>query len=96
MSLASPKEIQSALNDLEHWVYQDETLSREFKFDSYMAGIDFVNLLAKKAEEVNHHPDLEIGWCRVKVSYTSHDQGGVTPQCIEMAKRVDQLILDQK
>jgi 4a-hydroxytetrahydrobiopterin dehydratase len=55
-----------------------------------------VNLLAKKAEEVNHHPDLEIGWCRVKVSYTSHDQGGVTPQCIQMAKLVDELILDQK
>jgi 4a-hydroxytetrahydrobiopterin dehydratase len=58
-----------------------------------MEGIEFVNILAVKAEEVNHHPDLEISWCRVKVTYTSHDQGGVTQQCISMAKMVEDFLL---
>ena len=55
-------------------------------FDTYLSGIDFVNKLALIAEENNHHPDLSIGWCKVSVTFTSHDQGGVTDDCIKMAK----------
>ena len=51
----------------------------------------FVNSLARIAEEKNHHPDLNVGWCRVEVIFTSHDQGGVTSDCISMAKTVDKL-----
>ena len=32
-----------------------------------------------------------VGWCKVSVSFTSHDQGGVTSDCISMAKTVDKL-----
>ena len=93
MSLASKQEIQSALTILDGWEYHDGKISKELTFNSYMEGIEFVNILAVKAEEVNHHPDLEISWCRVKVTYTSHDQGGVTQQCISMAKMVEVFLL---
>ncbi|MBT3590004.1 MAG: 4a-hydroxytetrahydrobiopterin dehydratase [Candidatus Marinimicrobia bacterium] len=93
MSLASKQEIQSALTILDGWEYHDGKISKELTFNSYMEGIEFVNILAVKAEEVNHHPDLEISWCRVKVTYTSHDQGGVTQQCISMAKMVEDFLL---
>ena len=56
-----------------------------------MDGINFVNILAKKAEELNHHPDLIVGWCEVSVSFTSHDKGGVTSACLKMAKTVEEL-----
>ena len=56
-----------------------------------MDGINFVNILAKKAEELNHHPDLNVGWCEVSVSFTSHDKGGVTSYCVQMAKTVEEL-----
>ena len=78
---------------LDGWEYHDGKISKELTFNSYMEGIEFVNILAVKAEEVNHHPDLEISWCRVKVTYTSHDQGGVTQQCISMAKMVEDFLL---
>ena len=93
MSLASKQENQSALTILDGWEYHDGKISKELTFNSYMEGIEFVNILAVKAEEVNHHPDLEISWCRVKVTYTSHDQGGVTQQCISMAKMVEDFLL---
>jgi 4a-hydroxytetrahydrobiopterin dehydratase len=93
LSLASKQEIQSALTILDGWEYHDGKISKELTFNSYMEGIEFVNILAVKAEEVNHHPDLEISWCRVKVTYTSHDQGGVTQQCISMAKMVEDFLL---
>ena len=58
----------------------------------YMDGINFINRLAVEAEKTNHHPDMIVGWCKVVVTFTSHDKGGVTEQCIMMAKSQIQYI----
>ena len=41
---------------------QDETLRirKQFKFSTYMSGINFINKIAKLAEEEGHHPNLEV------------------------------------
>jgi 4a-hydroxytetrahydrobiopterin dehydratase len=92
MALLTDSEVQSKLDLMEKWVLVDKSISKEFHFDDYMSGIDFVNVLAKIAEKNNHHPDLIIGWCKVNVSFTSHDLGGVTSDCINMAKALDKII----
>ena len=92
MALLSNKEIDSALEYLDGWVLSKNKILKNISFDTYLNGIEFVNSLAKIAEEKNHHPDLKVGWCRVEVIFTSHDQGGVTDQCIEMAKIVESII----
>ena len=89
MALLSNKQINSALISLDDWIFSDNKILKDISFDTYLSGIEFVNSLAKIAEEKNHHPDLKVGWCRVEVIFTSHDQGGVTDQCIEMAKMVE-------
>ena len=92
MALLSQTEIQTELNSLDGWTYSDSVIHKMITFDSYIDGIQFINQLAKKAEETNHHPDLTVGWCKVGVTFTSHDQGGVTDQCIVMAKAVESLL----
>ncbi|MCH7732519.1 MAG: 4a-hydroxytetrahydrobiopterin dehydratase [Candidatus Marinimicrobia bacterium] len=91
MDKLSEEKIQTALKELPSWEFTKNLIQKEFIFDNYMTGIDFVNRIAVKAEEQNHHPDLEVGWCRVKVVFTSHDSGGVTEQDIRMAKVVENL-----
>ena len=91
MALLSNKEIDSALEYLDGWVLSKNKILKNISFDTYLNGIEFVNSLATIAEEKNHHPDLNVGWCRVEVIFTSHDQGGVTEQCIEMAKMVESI-----
>ena len=54
-----------------------------------MDGIKFVNKIAELAENKNHHPDIQIGWCNVEISITSHDLGGVTNQCVELANEIE-------
>ena len=54
-----------------------------------MDSIDMIYLIAKEAERVNHHPDLKVGYCNIVVDFTSHDLGGVTKGCIQMAKYID-------
>jgi 4a-hydroxytetrahydrobiopterin dehydratase len=92
MSLLNDFEIQSNLNLMEEWVFLNNSISKEFLFDDYMSGIQFVNELAKVAEKNNHHPDITIGWCKVTLSFTSHELGGVSFECINMAKTVDNLL----
>ena len=91
MELISIDNVNNHLLELPEWRFENESLIKEFKFEDYMASITFVNRLAEKAEEHNHHPDLEIGWCRVVVTFTSHDSGGVTDLDIIMVKITEDL-----
>ena len=85
-------QINEALNDLPGWTFTNDTIHKNLSFDTYMDGIDFVSQLAVKAEEHNHHPDLTVGWCKVGVTFTTHDSGGVTAKDIAMAKEVERLL----
>ena len=51
-----------------------------------------MNKVGNIAEVENHHPDMIVGWCKVGITFTSHDQGGVTAACIKMAKQTDSII----
>ena len=92
MSLLSDAEIQKSISNLHGWEYADGSIKKTFSFDTYMDSISFINLLAKKAELANHHPDMHVGWCKINITFTSHDQGGVTAACIKMAKQTDSII----
>ena len=66
-------------------------LTRQFKFSDYKDTLDFVNKVAKIAEEQNHHPDITFGYNTVKVSITDHEKGGVSDKCHKFMKEVDKL-----
>ena len=85
MGLVEKNKINEALKKLNEWEFKKNAISRSFKFSTYMDGINYVHSLALLAEEQNHHPDISIGWCSVKIEFTSHDLGGVTENCIKMA-----------
>ena len=89
MSRLSVTEIQEKLSTLNEWEFKVNTIRKTFTFETYMESIGFINRLAEIAEEANHHPDMVVGWCRIDVAFTSHDQGGVTLACIEMAKKAN-------
>ena len=86
--LISPDEINKSLLN-KGWVYKDKKISKSFNFDQYMDGIKFVNKVASLSETNNHHPDIQIGWCRVDVAISSHDMGGVTTKCVNLALGID-------
>ena len=67
----------------------EKKISKSYKFNSYMEGIDFVGEIAKLAERSNHHPDINISWCSVDITITSHEMGGVTTKCVNLAMGID-------
>jgi 4a-hydroxytetrahydrobiopterin dehydratase len=92
MALLNDSEIHSNLDSMDGWVFSNNSICKEFLFNDYMNGIQFVNELAKIAEKNNHHPDIIIGWCKVTISFTSHDLGGVSTECMNMAKTVENFL----
>ena len=85
MSCLSNSEIQYAISDLNGWEFKNNAIHKIFTFESYLISIAFINRLAEIAEEKNHHPDMVVGWCKIDVAFTSHDQGGVTTACIDLS-----------
>ena len=92
MSCLSNSDIQYAISDLNGWEFKNNAIHKIFTFESYLNSIAFINRLAEIAEEKNHHPDMVVGWCKIDVAFTSHDQGGVTTACIDMAKRAESVL----
>ena len=66
-------------------------LARTFTFANYPAGIAFVVGVGFAAEARDHHPDLHVGWGRVRVAWWTHDSGGITAVDLEMVDRTDAL-----
>jgi 4a-hydroxytetrahydrobiopterin dehydratase len=73
------------------WEREGGALARTFAFDSYAAGIAFVVRVGFAAEARDHHPDLSVGWRKVKVAWSTHDAGGVTALDTEMAEHTEPL-----
>jgi 4a-hydroxytetrahydrobiopterin dehydratase len=92
MSCLSISDIQYAISDLNGWEFKNNAIHKIFTFESYLNSIAFINRLAEIAEENNHHPDMVVGWCKIDVAFTSHDQGGVTTACIDMAKKAESVL----
>lgn len=88
--LISPDEIKKSLKNA-GWKYESKKLIKTFSFKSYMESIDFIREIAVLAEQKNHHPDIFIGWCKVDISITSHDLGGVTTNCVNLALGIDSI-----
>ena len=89
--LISPDEINKSLSP-KGWKYSEKKISKPYSFDTYMDGIEFVQKIAVLAETQNHHPDINIGWCKVGISITSHDLGGVSTKCVNLALGIDNIM----
>jgi 4a-hydroxytetrahydrobiopterin dehydratase len=72
---------------MDEWKEQDNALVREFEFESFPRAIEFVDRLAEAAESENHHPDIDIRYRKVTVSWTTHSKGGITERDRAMAER---------
>lgn len=87
----TPDAIAAALAALPAWTSDGQRIARVFRFRDFDATMAFVNAVADIARRQDHHPDMEIGYSRVLVTYTSHDAGGLSPRDFAAAAAVDSL-----
>ncbi len=87
----SEEGIADGLRGLPGWVIDGGMLTRDFVFDSYSRGVVFAVACAQIAEALDHHPDLFIGYQKVRVAFITHSANGLTAYDFEAARRVQAL-----
>ena len=85
-----PDEIKKSIST-HGWNFSDNKISKNFEFEAYLDGVEFINKIAPIAERLNHHPDINLGYCKVEIAISSHDLGGVTTKCINLATSIDSI-----
>ncbi len=91
MTLLSEAQIDERLTDRE-WSREGDAIVRERKLNDFAAAIAFVNAVADLAERANHHPDISIhGWNHVRLTLSTHSQGGLTDADFTLAGEIDRL-----
>ena len=67
-------------------------IRRELKFKDFYRTMSFVNALAHVANVEDHHPDLEVGYGRCRVTFSTHSVGGLSENDFVCAAKVDRLL----
>jgi len=94
MAVLSDAEIEQRLADRPAWRRgEDASIVRDLKLEDFAAAIAFVNRVAERAEAANHHPDILVhGWNKVRLTLSTHSQGGLTDADFALAGELDGLV----
>ena len=76
---------------LRGWTKSGNALERTFELPDFKAALGFVNAMGDRAEEMGHHPDIDIRYNKVKLSLTSHDAGGITRRDLRLAEHAEKI-----
>jgi 4a-hydroxytetrahydrobiopterin dehydratase len=85
------QDITRRLTTMPGWHLEGNALKRKFELTSFADAIAFVTRLAFEAEAADHHPDLNINYKRVNVSWSTHSEGGVTEKDFAGAAQSDKI-----
>jgi 4a-hydroxytetrahydrobiopterin dehydratase len=91
MALLGAEEIEAKLAELDGWERRGEAIVKAFGRGDFVGSVRFVDSLVAPAEEMGHHPDLEISWDTVTVKISTHSEGGLTAVDFELAAKIDAL-----
>ena len=89
MATLADDDIRAALADLPGWELGDGEITREYGLGSFAGAIAFVVRLSYAAEAANHHPDLDIRYSKVRVTLSTHSEGGVTAKDLDLARAIE-------
>lgn len=87
--------VQAALTTLNGWTGDPAAITRRAELFTFPDAIAVVTRVAMGAEEMNHHPDIDIRWRTLIFRCSTHSAGGVTERDIELARRIDEIITNQ-
>jgi 4a-hydroxytetrahydrobiopterin dehydratase len=85
-------QIDAALSGLDGWAGDPAGIRRTAELPSFPAAIAVVDRVAEVAEELDHHPDIDIRWRTLTFSCVTHSAGGVTGNDITLAGRIDEIV----
>jgi 4a-hydroxytetrahydrobiopterin dehydratase len=91
----SPTEIDCALkaHALNAWAREGDTITRTLATRDWRSTMMVANAIAYLCEAAWHHPQLTLSYSQIVIRLDTHDVGGVSMRDIELAKRIDALLV---
>ena len=89
--LLTDDEVTRQLVGLPDWHRADAdepSITATYELDDFVAALAFVNKVGDEAEQLNHHPDIDIRWNKVILVLSTHSEGGLTQADLELAHRI--------
>jgi 4a-hydroxytetrahydrobiopterin dehydratase len=88
----SPDDVSAALRELPLWSGDGDGLRRTVELPGFRDAVAAIGRIADVAEEMDHHPDIDLRWRTLHLTLVSHSAGGVTENDLELARRIDTLL----
>ena len=91
MALLTPDQVAERIKTIDGWSVDGKAIRKEYTFQDFPEAILFVSALVPGAEDADHHPDIEIHYKRVVLTYSTHSEGGVTDKDFAGAAMADEV-----
>jgi len=88
----SEEDILKNLSSLDGWEQSGIEIEKPFKFKNFIHSIGFVNKVAILAEKSDHHPDILVQYSKVKITLSTHSEGGITEKDFNLAKQIEEIL----
>ena len=88
----TPDELVEALVDLPRWSGDVTGLRRSVELPTFRDAVAAIGKIADVAEDLDHHPDIDLRWRTLHLTLVTHSAGGVTELDLELARRIDALL----
>lgn len=92
-SLLTPDSLATALSSVPAWTQNGSTIERIITAQSFAHATALFVQIGFAAETLDHHPDMLLyGWNKLRITLSTHDQGGLTELDFTLAKRIDAIV----
>ena len=88
--LLTDEEITRQLDDLPGWRREGETLAASYDAPDFPTAVQLIVQVGEEAEQMQHHPDVDLRWKVTHWRLSTHSAGGLTQPDIELAHRISQ------
>ena len=92
ISLIEKYQLDDFIKKNSSWILDNKTIKKEFIFDNFIDAFGFITKVALLSEKMDHHPNWQNVYNKVKIELTTHDKGGITSNDIKLAESIDKLI----
>lgn len=93
MTLLNENDRNVKLNALKGWNFLNDQIEKEYNLKDFKSALNFINKIGEEAEKMNHHPDILLhSYNKVKITLSTHSEGGVTNNDFKLAEKIENLI----
>jgi 4a-hydroxytetrahydrobiopterin dehydratase len=87
------EKINEHLTSLNGWKYENDSITKDFKFNDFKEALSFIIRVGFEAEELGHHPNLSNVYNQVSIALQTHDIGNkVSEKDIELAQKIEKIL----